>query len=123
MIVTHNISSMAEFGEIVRDNPGVVVMKIGAPWCGPCTHITPYIVEWFARLPEQNVRVIIVDVDQSAEFYAYMKRRKMLHGIPALFCYEKDNLTFVPDHFVVGTNHAEIDRFFAECISIAESVS
>jgi thiol-disulfide isomerase/thioredoxin len=121
MIITHNISSMAAFGEIVARNPGVVIIKIGATWCGPCAQIAQYVVEWFSRMPEATTHAIIVDVDHSSEFYAHMKRRKMLVGIPALFCYEKGNTTFVPDHFVIGTNRGEIDAFFASCMAIAES--
>lgn len=121
MIVTHNISSMVHFNEIMANNPGVVIIKVGATWCGPCAQISPYVVEWLARMPEATTHAVIVDVDHSSEFYAYMKRRKMLNGIPALFCYEKENMTFVPDNFVIGTSRDEIDRFFANCISIAES--
>jgi hypothetical protein len=36
----------------------------------------------------------------------------MLNGIPTILVFKKDNISFVPDHSVVGANIAEINNIF-----------
>lgn len=117
MRITHNIQSVAEFEAILQQNKGVIIIKIGAEWCGPCRAVTPYVMTRIATLPDEYMDVIVVDADESAEFFAFMKRKKMVSGIPVLFGYVKGNTTFVPDFHVVGTNRDEIDEFFTQCLT------
>jgi thiol-disulfide isomerase/thioredoxin len=113
-----NISNMEEFTFFIRHNPGITFIKYGAEWCGPCKTVGPLIHSWYERLNELNhVITIIVDVDASTELYTFMKTKKMIRGIPAIHCYNKENDTFVPDRTVVGANEAEITRFFNGCLA------
>ena len=38
--------SRSEFEELLRQNPGKVVLKFGATWCGPCKVIEPLVNQW-----------------------------------------------------------------------------
>jgi thioredoxin-like negative regulator of GroEL len=116
MRVAHNISSIAEFEGLLRANPGILIIKVGAEWCAPCRSITPYIMARLAILPAEQFTAVAVDADASPEFYAYMKRKRMLPGIPALFAYIKGNTTFVPDFQVIGSDQSGIDELFQQCM-------
>ena len=43
--------SRSDFEELLRQNPGKVVLKFGATWCGPCKLIDPLVNQWFAKMP------------------------------------------------------------------------
>jgi thiol-disulfide isomerase/thioredoxin len=116
MRVGHNIQSIAEFESMLHTNPGILIIKVGAEWCAPCRAITPYVMARLALLSADQFAAVAVDADASPEFYAYMKRKRMLPGIPALFAYIKGNTTFVPDLQVIGSDQTAIDELFQQCM-------
>jgi len=111
------ISSFAdrnEFLTLLKANPGLVVMKLGATWCGPCKQIAHVVEGFFASSPA-NVVCADIDVDQSIDLYAYLKKNRMVNGIPVILLYKKGNHTFAPNDSVTGTNPAELNAFFKRC--------
>lgn len=102
------------FFNILRENPGLVIIKLGAEWCGPCHKIAPLVHGFFATSPSCVVCADI-DVDKCFEFYGFLKSKKMVNGIPVLLCYKKGNETFIPDDTCTGANPTELDRFFKKC--------
>ncbi len=103
----------AKFAEVLRENPGKVLIKFGATWCGPCKRIEPAIKYAFERLSERNgYKCIMVDIDDSFDLYALLKSKKQINGVPAVLCWKKGNETAIPDDMVVGADKALVDAFF-----------
>ena len=112
-IITY-FQSRDHFFRILENNPGLVVIKLGATWCGPCKTIKPVVDAFFATSPE-NVICCEIDVDESFDLYAFFKSKKMVNGIPVMLCYKKGNLSFIPDDSVTGIDPNELDKFFRRC--------
>jgi hypothetical protein len=119
-IITDTISLQA-FLDLLKINEGIIIVKFGAEWCGPCKKIEQQVYAGFNKMPI-NVQPIIVDVDESFELYAYLKSKKMVKSIPTLLSYEKGNVSYVPNDVVVGANVDEIDVFFKECFDKASDL-
>jgi len=103
-----------ELIKLLRVNPGLVIVKLGATWCGPCKRIEHVVHGFFASSPP-NVVCADVDVDESFDLYAYLKKNKMVNGIPVMLMYKKGNTTFIPDDSVTGADPASLDAFFKRC--------
>ena len=119
-IITDTISLQA-FLELLKINQGIIIVKFGAEWCGPCKKVEQQVYAGFNQMPV-NVQPIIVDVDESFELYAFLKSKKMVKSIPTLLCYEKGNVSYVPNDVVVGANVDEINIFFKECFDKATAI-
>ena len=113
------ITGTVHFSEILKTNPGVVVVKFGAEWCGPCKKIENQVHELMNMMPD-NVQCYVIDVDDCFEIYAFLKSKKMVNGIPAILAYYNDNFHYVPSDSVVGANPEQIQLFFQRCLSIAQ---
>jgi len=102
----------ASFLKILEtENPGVVVVKYGATWCGPCKKIDPYLEKKRVELPE-TVSYYALDVDDDFDLYAHLKTKKQVRGVPVLLAFKKGNLTPYSDACVTGTNLEELNYFF-----------
>jgi thiol-disulfide isomerase/thioredoxin len=112
------INSLKDFSEILESNPGMVIIKFGAEWCGPCKKIEAQVLASMNVMPG-NVQCYIIDVDDCFEIYAYLKSKKMVNGIPAILAYYKNNLSYVPSDSVIGANVDQVDLFFKRCFAIA----
>ena len=117
--IHENIADRKDFQHILNANEGVIIIKMGAEWCKPCTLISPYIKEHISTLPD-NFTVYDLDIDDNFEIYAYLKSMKMVTGIPTLLAYYKGNTTFASDECVCGVNKSIYDIFFKKCIEEAE---
>jgi thioredoxin 1 len=106
--------SRQEFLKLLQVNPGLVIVKLGATWCGPCKQIAPVVHGFFASSPN-DVICADIDVDESFDLYAYFKSKKMVNGIPVILCYKKGNITFIPDDSVTGAEPGALDAFFKRC--------
>ena len=112
--IISEISNRDAFFHLLQNNPGLIILKLGAEWCGPCQTIKDVVHGFFASSPP-NVVCGDIDVDESFDFYAFLKSKKMVNGIPVMLCYKKGNKTFVPDDAVTGANPAELNAFFKRC--------
>ena len=114
-IITY-FKNREHFIRLLEKNPGLVIIKMGATWCGPCKKIKPVVDAFFASSPE-NVICCEIDVDESFDLYSYFKSKKMVNGIPVILCYKKGNTTWIPDNVVVGSNPNQINLFFNKCLT------
>ena len=103
--------SKADFVKQLESNEDALIIKFGAEWCGPCKKIEG-LVKNYMSVTRPGVKCAVIDVDENFEIYAYFKSKKMVNGIPAIFAYNKGNLTIVPDEVVVGADEFQIKMFF-----------
>jgi thioredoxin 1 len=106
--------SRDDFMRLLQNNPGLIVLKMGATWCGPCKRIKPILDGFFASSPD-NVICCDIDVDECADLYSYFKSKKMVNGIPVLLAYKKGNTSYIPDDSVTGADPSQLDQFFRRC--------
>lgn len=102
------------FFRLLENNPGLVIIKLGATWCGPCKKIKPVVDAFFASSPD-NVVCCDIDVDESFDVYSYFKSKRMVNGIPVILCFKKGNTSYIPDDSVTGSDPASLDVFFKRC--------
>lgn len=112
--IISEIADRNAFLHLLQHNPGLVILKLGAEWCGPCKLIKNVVHGFFASSPPEVVCGDI-DVDVSFDFYGFLKSRKMVNGIPVLLCYKKGNTNFIPDDSVTGADPVALDAFFKRC--------
>jgi len=113
--IISDIPNRDVFFHLLEHNPGLIVLKLGAEWCGPCKQIKNVVHAFFATSP---VEVVCgdIDVDKSFNFYSFLKSKKMVNGIPVLLCYKKGNVTYIPDDSVTGADLTALGHFFQRCI-------
>jgi thiol:disulfide interchange protein len=100
-----------EFGTLLENNQGVLVVKFTAAWCKPCQTIKAQVDKETANLPD-HVKFIELDIDVHFDVYANMRSKKQVVGIPAILAYKKGNTTWFADHSISGTNPVAISQFF-----------
>lgn len=105
------IETRDEFKAMLSDNDGFIVLKFGAEWCPPCKQIDP-LVESYMRKSPQNIKCMMLDVDECFDLYAYLKSKKIAKAIPTLIAYKKGNTSIAPDFIVVGADDEQIHAFF-----------
>ena len=99
------------FAELLHSNPGVLIIKFGADWCGPCKVIEKDVLNYMNFMPD-TVQCAVINIDECTDVYSFLKNKKMINGIPAILAYYKGNVNYFPDDRVVGTNINHIAAFF-----------
>jgi len=112
--VITTVSSIADFQKILTNNPGLVVLKMGAEWCGPCKKIEKDVEFAYSRFPI-SVQPVLLDIDESFDLFAYLKKKKRVNGVPALLAWKKGNLSDIPDDVVLGADVPQVRAFFDRC--------
>ena len=112
--IISEIDSRESFFNLLNHNKGLIILKLGAEWCGPCKTIKPAVDGFFVSSPPEVICGDI-DVDKSFSFYSFLKSKKMVNGIPALLCYKKGNNTFIPDDSITGSDPVQLHEFFTRC--------
>ena len=105
------ISSLQDFKNLLIDNTGIIIIKFGAEWCGPCKQIKNQVEKAFELMPN-NTKCLVVDVDESIEVYAFLKNKRMIKGIPAILAYYSGNVNYIPDDIISGADPNGINLFF-----------
>ena len=112
--IISEIANRDSFFRLLEHNPGLIIIKLSAEWCGACKRIEKSVHGFFASSPPEVVCADI-DVDQSFDFYSFLKSKKMVNGIPVLLCYKKGNNTFIPDDIITGSDSEQLHQFFTRC--------
>ena len=76
--VISEIVNRESFFHLLGNNPGLIIIKLGAEWCGPCKQIKHVVHAFFATSPPEVVCADI-DVDQSFDFYSFFMSKKMVN--------------------------------------------
>jgi thioredoxin 1 len=104
-----------DFATLMDNNPGILIFKFTANWCGPCKLIKEYSYNKSNELPD-HITMLEVDVDECFDLYAFLKHKKMVNGIPVFLAYAK-GMNEGPVASITGANLPELETFFAMCMS------
>lgn len=115
------IETRQKFLQLLTVNPGLILLKLGAEWCGPCKKVDPYVEEFFRHSPE-NVMCAILDVDENFDLYAHFKAARITNGIPVVMCFDQGNTTGRPDDSVTGADLSKLNEFFKRCGTKAQQL-
>ena len=120
MNAPHNsLLTLQDFASRIQNNPGVFIVKLGADWCGPCKKIEGLVHSCMNQVPE-NIDCEVIDVDESLEIYSFLKKNRVINGIPAILAYYKGNVSHIPNDSVIGADQNKIIEFFHRCYKQAE---
>lgn len=121
MLFTGEVKTLDDLQRLLINNPGIILIKYGAEWCAPCKQIEKVVQSGFAQMPS-NVLCVFIDIDVSHEIFSFMKKKRILSGVPAVVAHYKESADYIPDDFVLGANVKEIDLLFQRCYEKANSV-
>lgn len=98
---------------------GVIIIKFSAEWCVPCKKVSPVWDRYSAACP-YNVIMVEVDIDDSLDFYMFMKKKRMLKGVPTILAWfpnasRERHTWYIPDDSVSGFDEKAIRDYFARC--------
>lgn len=116
------IETRSKFLELLTINPGLIILKLGATWCGPCKKVDPFVEEFFRTSPE-NVMCAVIDVDECFDLYAHFKAARITNGIPVVMCFYQGNYTGRPDDSVTGSDIGSLQEFFMRCGTKAQQLT
>ena len=105
----------ADFATLMESNPGILIFKFTADWCGPCKKIKDYSYKKSNDLPDY-MTMMEVDVDECFDLYAFLKHKKMVNGIPVFLAYAK-GMNDGPIASITGASLPDIETFFAACMN------
>tara|TARA_X000000950_G_C13807328_1_gene616154 strand:- start:430 stop:795 length:366 start_codon:yes stop_codon:yes gene_type:complete len=108
-IVTH-IPTREQFIKLVNSNHMGIFIQFTAGWCNPCKQIEPIINEFFKEM-SGKILCCKLNIDLNTDLYNFLKRKKMINGIPCLFYYNKDNHDIPPDVIVSGGDINKVSIF------------
>ena len=114
------IESRKEFQQHLENNPGVFIVKFGAPWCAPCKVIEEKVQKYFDLMPD-NVQCANINIDECLDVYGFLKTKKMVKGIPAILAYFQGNKHYIPDEFIDGTKDSDLEYFFETVLNEANN--
>jgi thiol-disulfide isomerase/thioredoxin len=98
------------------------ILKLTATWCKPCQNTKPLLAKLNQHYRSKNVdyQFIEVDVDDSMDFYAFMKKMKMANGIPTFLVYKKSlynpDTYYAPFACISGADERGIIQLFEQSL-------
>ena len=119
LVISPNIitkMNKSDFQTALNGNPGGLIIKFGAEWCGPCKRIDPFIYTYMNNLPEIILGAIL-EIDDNFVIYAHLKSKKQVSGVPVILFYKKGNVSWAADKVVIGADQGQINLFFQDCFT------
>tara|TARA_B100000795_G_scaffold25928_1_gene17230 strand:- start:711 stop:1043 length:333 start_codon:yes stop_codon:yes gene_type:complete len=101
------IKTRDEFKTYVK-NHKIVIVKIGATWCGPCKRSSPTVQKLFSQMPE-NVNMVLVDADSGSDVKNYLK----IKVVPTLISF----IDGYPCEIYQTSDNNEIKLFFEKVLT------
>ena len=109
-----SILTRQDFSQLFDENSEgdqLYIFKFSAVWCKPCKKIAPYIESKLQNI-NNNITFYNIDIEDAFDLYSYLKKMKVVTGIPALYLYKNNNSMLSPEYSVSGTEKSEIDKLF-----------
>lgn len=120
--ISEVILTAEQYIQLINQNTGIIIFKLGATWCGPCQQILPVLNKALPQMPS-CVTSYIIDIDKSPQVFSLFKRRRLSTGVPILCCYYKGNKEIYPDDMVIGADIEKINAFFKRTFEHAKQIS
>jgi thiol-disulfide isomerase/thioredoxin len=117
-----NIKTANDLSDHLEINPGIVIIKLGATWCQPCKKIEPVTMSWLNKLEHENISRVVLDIDECIDLYGFLKKKRVVKGVPSLLAYYKENTHYIPDDMCFGSDEAETNAFFVRCVEEVKSI-
>ena len=105
-----------DLAKLLEKNEGLVLIKLGATWCGPCKKIDPTIMKWYGHLQHEKITRVILDIDENIDLYGFYKKKRVVNGVPTLLAYYEENKHYIPDDMTSGSGESETNAFFNRCV-------
>ena len=98
-------------------NNKALILKFGAPWCGPCQRINNICHQYFTQMSD-DIICFDINIDNNMELYVAYKAKKMVTSIPTILVYvnnvDRDATHwYVPDESITGSNPTLVGEFLA----------
>ena len=107
------LRNSAELFQKLAQNPGLIIVKFGADWCGPCKRIAPTVKECLTMFDENTQNIIVEGNDgYNFEIYGFMRTKKMATAIPTILCWKSGNVNYVPDYVLTTSDLQEVITYF-----------
>ena len=114
------ITNRNEFLSIVTEPQDIfpsckhLVIRFTSAWCHPCKKIEP-IVNSYVDVFRTDVCYIEIDIDESSDIYSFLKTKRIISGIPTIFCYSypRSEIAYIPDKSFSGTNIGNLSTFLS----------
>lgn len=104
----------------------LIIIKFTATWCKPCQNIKQLCDECFSKLTK-NVVIVELDVDDNTDLYMFMKKKRIVSGIPAILVWKPNisrepKLWYIPDDSISGSSIKDIYELFNRCYATALTI-
>ena len=119
-IVT-SIKSANDLSELLQVNTGLIIIKLGATWCGPCKKIEPLVNDWLQKM-SANVCRAIIDIYENIDLYGFYKKKRVVQGVPTIMAYYEGNDHYLPDDITFGSDPKTTNDFFLRCVEYLRSL-
>jgi thioredoxin 1 len=119
--VVTSIKTANDLSELLQVNPGLIIIKLGATWCGPCKKIEPLVIDWLQKMPS-NVCKCIIDIDENIDLYGFYKKKRVVQGVPTIMAYYEGNDHYIPDDITFGSDPKSTNDFFLRCVEYLKSL-
>ena len=111
---------------IDQDGGKTLLLKFSAEWCKPCQSVAQLCLDNLGDMPD-NVIIASVDIDEALDLYMFLKKKRMLTGIPCILSwhpnkdrdYEK---WYIPDDSVLSSSQPDHLSFFQRARYKAASI-
>ena len=97
-----------------KNKNNIIIVKLGATWCGPCKKIKDLCNKCFLEMPD-NVICFDIDIDDNVEIFSALKTKKMLKGVPTIlgyYCKNKRDQWYISDTSISGSDEKKVFDFY-----------
>lgn len=110
------LKTAEDLANLLNNNEGLVIIKLGATWCGPCKKVDPLIMQWYEKLNHEKITRIVLDIDENIDLYGFYKKKRVVQGVPTILAYYEENKHYIPDDITFGSSEVETNAFFNRCV-------
>ena len=81
--IISEIENRDAFANLLKHNTGLIILKLGATWCGPCKTMGPILENVKKKIGDKGT-IIKIDVDKNQKLASELN----ISGVPTLIIYK-----------------------------------